>query len=757
MITKLSKGYLIRNKDVCLRVVVLKENIIRFAYSKDGKLPQSTPGVIYDLEYPSTHQGETIITEQLKIKVDPNNLTITIINNNGDILSKDLSIDTGNLRIKKQLLWEKGIYGIGEKYGFINKLGSETVNWNSDVLGLFSVHNSGIKEYHTSIPFYIGMDEENSYGIYLDNSHRTYFDFACKNDQEIVFGAKGGNLDYYFIYNKEISKVVEDYSKLTGTMPMVRKEFLGYQQCRWSYENRQEVMEIATRMRKENVPCDIIYLDIDYMKDYKVFTVDSEKFHGFRDMLKELKEMGFKVVVIIDPGIKVEEGYRVYDEAEKQDYLVKNDLGEVYVGAVWPGPAAFPDFLSCKVRRWWGELHRQLIEDGIEGIWNDMNEPSDFTTNTKTLPENCIHRDDEGNEKSHSEVHNLYGLLMAQAAYNGLLKINPDKRPFVLTRAAYAGNQRYSALWTGDNASLWEHMEMAMPMFLNLSLSGYSFIGGDVGGFCNDSNGELLARWTQLGAFMPFFRNHSAKGTIHQEPWSFGDKYLDIIRKYINTRYSLITYIYNLMVESSKKGSPVLRPLFYHYQEDKNTYNINDQFMLGSSIMICPVTKPKTDVRLVYLPEGQWYDFHTAQELHGGGYVIKNAPLDMVPAYIKCGSIIPKDEVRQYIDKNQESLEMKFFLGESCHYDLYIDDGHSFEYKKGKYSIVRFSMDKKGKSIAIKSKIIHNGYPIPKINVKLYGITNQNIVTLNQGELKYEALEKMEFQLTSQPIDIVIC
>ena len=729
MIKKTAYGYTIENKNQFLDIVFYADNIVRFIYNKEDKLPDSTPAVIakpkkIDVEI----KADEIKTKSFKIKINENTLEVAIYDLDNNLLNKDIKIDINNIKIEKEMLWEKGFYGLGEKYGFLNKKKEETSNWNNDVLGVTSLHNSLLKEYHTAIPFYIGLDTEKAYGIYFDNSFRTSFDFGRKDENIVTFKSEGGNLDYYFIYDKKVSEIVKGYSLLTGTMPLPRKDFLGYQQCRWGYEDTDKLMGVATRMREENIPCDVLYLDIDYMKDYKVFTVDSDKFNDFKGTVNKIKELGYKLVVIIDPGVKVEDGYEVYDEGKKEDYFVKDSNGENYIGEVWPGEAVFPDFMQEKVRKWWGNLHKGLVDNGVKGIWNDMNEPADFTTESKTIPEECVHLTDEGKQKSHSEIHNMYGMLEAVGTYEGLRELLPNERPFVLTRAAFAGTQRYSALWTGDNSSIWEHMEMSMPMFMNLGLSGYSFVGADVGGFAKDSEGELLTRWTQLGAFTPLFRNHSANDTINQEPWCFGDETKEITKKYIELRYKFITYLYNLMKNSMATGEPVMRPLLYHYQNDEKTYDIYDQFLYGENIMICPIVRPGASARMVYLPEGEWYDYWTDEKINGGQNIIKEAPLDVLPIYIKAGTILPQDEVMNYVGEREGILNIHCYAGKSSEYTIYLDDGISFDYENGKYAEVQINMQEDKDKITVNTIVKKDGYTVPEMKIHLHGTEGKEVL-----------------------------
>ncbi|WDV47373.1 glycoside hydrolase family 31 protein [Clostridiaceae bacterium M8S5] len=724
-------------KDKQLKVTIYNENIVRFNYGKkqsitdaveliplkevnyvvnDNKieLPNFIIELQEDLKVKITDIKGSILLEDEFIKYNSKEVADERREFDYEIINKEKEKSYA-IEVQKRHTWEKAFYGLGEKYGFINMLGRQTENWNTDVLGVSPVHTAVQKQYHTSIPFYIGMDEKRAYGIFYDTSYRNYLDFGMYQ-QGINFRADGGELDYYFIYGNDVKEVVKEYGTLTGKVKLPRKDFLGYQQCRWSYMNKEEALNLARSFREKSIPCDVVYLDIDYMKDYKVFTVDSDRFKEFKEMNQQLKEMGFKLVVIIDPGIKIEKGYNVYDEAIENEYLIKGENSEVYIGKVWPGDSVFPDFLREKVRDWWGELHKELINDGVSGIWNDMNEIADMSTETKTIPETAYHLDDEQNKHTQKEMHNLYGHYEAKATYEGLKKLQAT-RPFVLTRAASAGTQKYSALWTGDNSSLWEHLESSIPMLLNLGLSGYTYVGSDVGGFIGDGNGELLTRWSQLGVFYPLFRNHSCINTLHQEPWAFGDKYEKIVKKYIQMRYTLIDYIYNLFRLSSITGEPIMRPLFYHYQNDERTFNINDQFLFGEDILVAPIVRPKTNKRMVYLPEGKWYDYFTDEEYIGGNYIIKDAEIDQIPVFVKEGAIILKNKPMQYIGEKQDNYEIHVYQGKDNSKQFYFDDGISFEYEDGKYSEIEVKID--GKEVYVTK--IKEDYRLGTFEVVVHG------------------------------------
>ena len=594
--------------------------------------------------------------------------------------------------IKRKINGERAFYGLGEKYGSLNLLGRETENWNTDVLGVSPVHTAAQKTYHTNIPFYIGTDGKHFYGIYHHLSYRNSFDFG-KYSADLTFKADGGLPDYFFFFGRSLGEIVRSYGQLTGRMPLPRRDFLGYQQCRWSYKSAAEVLELAREFRERKIPADVIYLDIDYMDHYKVFTQDPHAFPDFRGMIEKLKKMNFKLVVIIDPGVKVEKGYPLYDQGRKKDYFLKDSQGKDYVGQVWPGESVFPDFLREEVRAWWGIFVQGLEELGVEGIWNDMNEPADMSTPSKTVPEECRQRTDSGEIRLQKETHNLYGHYHGKATYDALCPSSGDnhrKRPFVLTRSASPGTQRYASLWTGDNTSLWEHMAASIPMLLNLGLSGFTFVGSDIGGFVGDGEPELLIRWSQLGVCYPLCRNHSSINSLHQEPWAFGAETERAVKMAIKLRYSLISELYQLFHNSSVKGDPVMRPMCYHESGEGEILHMDDQFFLGEDLLAAPVLHKGARHRMVYFPEGRWYDAETDQ-IYQEGYRVIEAPLDKLPLFVREGAILLRDRPAQHLGGSYTAPELHIYSGPDRERTLYFDDGLTFHYREGKYTLVKVS------------------------------------------------------------------
>lgn len=570
-------------------------------------------------------------------------------------------------------------YGLGDKTGFINKRGYEYVSWNTDDP---DPHVDSYKSLYKSIPFFITLKKDAVFGIFFDNTYRTYFNFGKESDDYYFFAADEGNLNYYFIGGNSMRDVVKGYAYLTGTAPLPQLWTLGYHQSRWGYCCEADVRRIAENMKKHGLPCDAVHLDIDYMRGYRVFTVDQEKFPDLKGMAEDLHKAGMRLVTIIDPGVKKDAGYAVYDEGVEREYFAKTPEGEIYENVVWPGAAVYPDFGRKEVRKWWGENHRYLVESGVDGIWNDMNEPASFHGE---LPEDVVFYA-EARKTCHSEIHNVYGHNMARATYAGLKELT-GKRPFVITRACYSGSQKYAMAWTGDNQSLWAHLQMAIPQICNLGLSGMPYVGTDIGGFGADTTKELLCRWIELGSLSPFCRNHCSFANRVQEPWTFDEETLDIYRKFLRLRYALLPYLYDLFRQEEESGLPLMRPMVLQYEKDPETRNMNGQFMVGESLLAAPVVEQGATRKMVYLPEGGWYDYWSGEKLEGGRYVIRRAALDECPLFVKAGSIIPcYPEMDHVSGEKDRELIFKVYPGEG-EYFHYQDNGEDFAYREGEYNL----------------------------------------------------------------------
>ncbi len=575
---------------------------------------------------------------------------------------------TGEIRTTKLRRNEvETYYGFGEKaFMGMSRHGQYIVNWNTDTFS----YPIGTDPIYQSIPFFYALYDGKIYGLYFNNTFRTHFDMGKTSPERYSFGADGGELDYFvFTGGRERSpkKVLEDYTNLTGKTPLPPIWALGNQQSRWSYSPESRVREIAAGFRTRKIPADVIYLDIDYMEGYRVFTWDKSRFPDPSKMIADLKNDGFRTVLIIDPGIKVDDNYGVYMDGKRHNAYVKNADGTELNRDVWPKASAFPDFTDSKARDWFGSRLQGHLNEGIAGFWTDMNEPATFMTDktekpeiihhpAKTFPIDTPHVGD-GFADTHRRYHNVYGMQMARATFEGFRKLAPARRPFVLTRAGFAGVQRYSAVWTGDNYASWDHLALSIPMLANLSVSGVSFVGGDVGGFNEMPSGELYARWLQAAALTPFLRSHSVGWVGNKEPWEFGDEFTRINRATIELRYQFLPYLYTLFREHERSGQPVMRPLWYEFPDDKQTYLIDDEYMVGSDILIAPVVKQGMATRGIYLPQGaEWVDWWSGDRIESGKVHYLKTPLDRLPIFVRAGAVIPTQSIIQHTGEMPDAV-----------------------------------------------------------------------------------------------------
>jgi len=603
----------------------------------------------------------------------------------------------------KKLGFDEHFYGLGEKAARLDKRRSAFSNWNSDTPG----YSEGKDPIYQTIPFYIGLQHGIAYGIFFDNSFRSYFNFGQSSQQRAWFGAEGGELNYYFFYGPSIKKILGRYADLTGHMPLPPLWALGNQQSRWSYYPDTMVEEVVSEYRKRDLPLDVVYLDIDYMNGYRVFTFNKERFPDPKALTDKLARQGVKVVTIVDPGIKhpqdKNERYHAFDQGLEKNFFQHRRNGDLFVPRVWPGESVFVDYTLPEARQWWGDLHRVYTDNGIAGIWNDMNEPSDFVDQTGKNQLDVVSYD-EGEKTTHAKNRNTFALLMARGTYEGLERLRPDRRPYVITRAAYAGIQRYATMWTGDTNSTWDSLALNIPMFTSLGLSGEPFVGSDVGGFIGRGNGELLVRSYQISFLAPFCRNHKQIDGYDQEPWRFGKYYEDIIRKYLKLRYALLPYLYTTLEEAHRSGVPLFRPLLLNYQDDPSTYNLDDQFMVGDDLLVAPILKPDVTRRLVYLPEGSWYDYWTDKKYTGGTMINVDAPLDVVPMFVRAGAMISVGPSLNYVgERTQEPITFNIYPNEKGEATgtLYEDDGLSPAYKSGAFRRTKLNVRRASRGFVV--------------------------------------------------------
>ena len=717
----LSNGIEVRHAGMLLQVLALRDDVLRVRLAANGELPEDASWAVptevrgqrVEVTPDATTDNVGFHTKTLIVRIERATLRLTTTDLQGNVLQEDaegwpVEFHSNAFRVFKKMPPDEHFFGLGDKVGPLDRRGQSFRLWNTDA---FSFQESTDPIYK-SIPFFMTMRAGRSMGFLLDNTWSSNFDFGKSERNTYSFGAECGPIDYYVFYGPDPKQVVQTYAWLTGLPPLPPLWSLGFQQSRFSYETETRVREIAARLRADRIPSDVLYLDIDFQKEHRPFTVDTDRFPHFEQMLSDLKREDFHVVAITDlhiarvPGA----GYAPYDSGIAADNFVKNADGSVYVGTVWPGPSVFPEFTQKKTRDWWGSLYKQFLSDGLAGFWNDMNEPSVFLTDNLTMPDNVQHRIDEPGFRprstSHLEIHNVYGMENSRATYEGLRKLDPDLRPFVLTRATYAGGQRYAATWTGDNTSSWDHLRLTTPMLLNLGLSGFGLSGADVGGFIGTPGPALLTRWTELATFQPIDRNHTNKGSGDKEVWVHGPEQETIRRRYIEERYRLMPYLYTLVEELSRTGLPVVRPLFLEFPratKDLQPLDIHagNEFLFGPDLLVAPPPFPEQlEAYALKLPPGVWYDYWTGEKIQqvatqDGSNTAEpriQPKLDVLPVYVRGGSIIPVQPLVQSTDeKPQGPLTLRVYPGKDCHGSVYLDDGKTLAYTRGEFLRIEFS------------------------------------------------------------------
>ncbi|HEV2499224.1 MAG TPA: glycoside hydrolase family 31 protein [Terriglobia bacterium] len=637
-------------------------------------------------DFSGSGNNRVLKTSDLEVRIQLSPFRVAFYDPTGRLISKDadqwgMASDGNDIRCWKWMPSDEHYFGLGEKSGPLDKRGHNYVMWNTDSFGWGATTDP----LYEDVPFFIALRDGRAYGIFFDNTYRSTFDFGSEFRNLYSFGAEGGEMNYYFFYGPDPKAVLERFTDLVGRSPLPPRWALGYQQSRYSYSPEKQVRFIADNFRERNIPCDVIYLDIAYMNGYRVFTWDKARFRDPAAMTAGLRKEGFRVVTILDPGIKVDPNYWVYQQGLASHEFVTNPDGSVYNGAVWPGLSAFPDFTSPKTREWWGSLYRGLVSDGIAGFWNDMNEPSIFNVPTKTMPLDTIFYD-HGLHSPQAKIHNIYGMLMSEATHDGALRLRPDERPFVLTRDTYAGGQKYAAVWTGDNTSTWDHLRISVTELMNMGLSGLTFAGADIGGFAESPSPDLYTRWLEAGVFYPFCRTHTTLGSREQDPWSYGIRREDINRDSIDLRYRLLPYLYNAFYQSSQTGLPVMRALLLDYPDDPTAIGQEEEFLFGDDLLVAPVVKDGEWKWDVYLPRGEWYDFWSGRRYEGPQTVTVDAPLSSIPIFVRGGAMIPTQQVMQYTGQEPiNPLTFEIYPDGNSSGEYYEDDGESFDYQHGSY------------------------------------------------------------------------
>lgn len=721
------RTFLLHNtNNVSFKIELYGPDIWRFRYAvrepfreqPNYAIAQWPDPAAFSIEVEQNEQYLDLITSAIRCRISKEDLSLILIDRAGEhvlfadsapFVARSTILDgLDSLQVTHRVGKDDVFYGLGDKTCSANLRGHYLQNWNTDAFG----YQQDTDPLYRSIPFYYGLHEGIAYGIFVNNTWRTHFDFDSTQTDQVAFWAEGGEMDYIFMHGPQLLDVSRKYMELTGKPELAPLWALGFHQCRWSYYPESRVRELAQEFRERRIPCDAIYLDIDYMDGYRCFTWNHRHFPDPTRLLADLREAGFQTVVMIDPGIRVDPDYWVYRSGMEQEVFCRRSTGELMIGPVWPPNCVFPDYTDPKVRAWWSALYQEMYaEQGVSGFWNDMNEPAVFKVNRATFPDTVLHHR-EGRGGDHQAAHNIYGLLMSRATYEGLKQSRPNKRPFVLTRATFAGGQRYASVWTGDNIASWEHLRLANLQCQRLSISGFSFVGTDIGGFVDLPSGELLVRWLQLAVFHPFYRIHSMGNNVDgaaeveadavqaaalldrldQEPWAFGEPYTSQARQAIEWRYRLLPYLYTTFYRHTRSGEPMLRPLAFYDQSDPQALACEPEFIFGDHLLVCPVLRPRAKSMGVYLPQGVWYDYHRGKRYDGQQKIRVRLRPNRLPVFVRAGAVIPHYPVQQYTNELKiTQVRLQVYYGSADNNYWYVDAGEGYGYQDGDYRLARFT------------------------------------------------------------------
>lgn len=617
----------------------------------------------------------------------------------------------GEIVLNTDLCQNDIVYGLGENVRGINKRGWKYVSFCADdpnhvenKESLYGAHN-----------FIIVSNSKRKYGVFVDCPSKITFDIGYTHLDKLSIAIHSEDAALYIIEADAEIEIVKEMRKLTGKSYIAPFWAFGYQQSRWSYMNEDEVRSVVEGYRSNGMPIDAVYLDIDYMDNYKDFTVSEEKFPQFKSFADEMKARDIHLVPIIDAGVKIEKGYDIYEEGVKNNYFCKNAEGEDYVSAVWPGLTHFPDFFNADASKWFGSKYKVLTDMGIEGFWNDMNEPAIFYSKKKLeeawakifeykdknldinsffefrdLFSNLVdysefYHNINGKQVCHDKVHNLYGFYMTRSASQAFDEIRPNKRTLMYSRSSYIGMHRYGGIWTGDNQSWWSHLLLSIKQMPSLNMCGFMYIGSDIGGFGANATEDLVLRWTAFGVFTPLMRNHAALGTRLQECYRFDNK--DMFRNVLQVRYRLVPYLYSEYMKACLEDGMMFRPVAFDYTDDEFAPQVEDQLMVGDSIMIAPVYQQNAKGRYVYLPEDMLFvklsgeNVTVKEEMKKGHHYIEVA-MDEVPLFIKKGAVLPLCKPALSTEKLDLNSLQLIAYGDNAKFNLYTDDGISKSYSK---------------------------------------------------------------------------
>ena len=788
--TRSERGLLLQIGEERLRVDVLRPDILRLKISQAGKFDENPtfaasfamPAAV-PFEIDETEQALTLTTECLRLVISTKPFGLDAYRRDGSVIFQDDRDAAGHARgylqlndsfiITRRIGAHDSIYGLGQKACRFDRRGRNFVLWNTDILSTGVLPRNRLYEtdltmtgrsttfdpYYTSIPFFYHCRADaraaKMAGFFIDNGYKANFEFTEREVYRYQFS--GGQYTEYVFAGPAMSDVLAGYTSITGRMAAPPIWALGHHQCRFHDYTEEGIGAIGREYRDRAIPCDVLWLDIGFMDGFRVFTWDKKKFPDVPGMLEKLEAAKLRLVTIVDPGVKYDPGYALFEEGRSRNLFCKTESGQLFIGQVWPGRTVFPDFFKAEARAWWADLNARHVTCGIAGIWNDMNEPA-----TGEVEPFAMRFDRDGENYSHERYHNQYALLMAMATQEGLRQAAPNLRPFVLSRAGFAGIQRYAAQWLGDNCSDWDHIEMSIPMSMGMGVSGQPFVGADIPGFAITPSAELAARWMQYGALTPFCRCHNEAGQPDQYPWSFGPGVEKRSRAALALRYCLLPYIYSAFMRASETGDPIQRPLVYDFQHDRHARETDDAYLFGEALLVAPVFKPGQTARHVYLPHGTWVDWHTGERHAGGEFITAAAPLDKIPLFARGGRVIPTYESAPLSTMGHypEVIELHLIVPDEegeFHSHLHEDDGATNAFREGAFIRTTFHMQRRGTRVSLSATTEGQGFPEfrrKRFVLVIHGWRAGTRVDINGHEARTEN-GRAAFENRGEPFEVV--
>lgn len=729
------------------RLDVLGDGVVRVRVSPDGRWREAEDWDV--LRVPAAPAAEVVVKDgddrcvvdagTLQAEIGRASGAVRFVTDRGVEIAADagdgaVSWSADRVWVRKRRHPDERHAGFGERATLDQTAGTKTF-WNVNA----KQYGPATDGMYCSVPIFLAHRPSVAYGFFLNALG--WSQIRADPDADTWFAEVAGReVDYVVAYGDGPAVVLERLTALIGRIELPPRWAVGYHQSHWGYDSAARLRGVADEFERRQLPCDAFHLDIDYMNDHRVFTWDPDRFPDPAELIGELGRRGLRCVAIVDPGVKLEPGNAVFDSGLERETFVRDASGEHVSGYVWPGRCVVPDFLRPDVRDWWGELHATLVDAGVAGIWNDMNEPALYakpvgTDADATLVEvpAAAPQGPAGHRVSHADVHNVYGLSMARAASEALARLRPDARSFFLTRSGFAGIQSYAAVWTGDNTASWEHLRMSLPMLCNLGLSGVPFVGADIGGFWDDATPELYARWIQAGVLYPMMRGHSHKDTRPNEPWEFGAEVEAVARRALRLRYELRPHLYTLFHEAATTGAPILRPLLWAFSADPRASAVEDQVLLGDALLAAPVCQPGQRRRDVYLPAGRWYDWWAGDVYDGPADVKVDAPLDRLPLFGRAGTVVPMATVKYDGTIDDSVLTLRVFPGDGEGL-IYEDDGETFDYRSGGFALRRYRLRSHGANVTVSLAAI-DGDLAPTRRLALLTPDGQTAEAIDTGDV----------------------